>query len=166
MRQVDVLLIDDNQSDIKLTLHVMNEENPSRRVHVIRDGEEAMSFILGQHKQAAAHKPTLGLVLLDLKLPKLNGFEILQALRQQSDFKTLPVVVLSSSNQDRDVNRSYELGANGYVQKPVDFDTFRSVIRRIVAYWLDTNLTPLMALPKEPSPSRNGVIGVTEPTSN
>jgi CheY-like chemotaxis protein len=149
MRHVDVLLIDDNQADIKLTLHVMNEENPSRRVHVIRDGEEAMSFILGQRQDEAEHKPTLGLVLLDLKLPKLNGFEILQALRQQSDFRTLPVVVLSSSNQDRDVKQSYELGANGYVQKPVDFDTFRCVIRRIVAYWLDTNLTPLIASSKE-----------------
>jgi two-component system, chemotaxis family, response regulator Rcp1 len=153
MRQVDVLLIDDNQADIKLTLHVMNEENPSRRVHVIRDGEEAMSFILGHSQDAAAQTPTLGLVLLDLKLPKLNGFEILQALRQQSDFKTLPVVVLSSSNQDRDVHKSYELGANGYVQKPVDFDTFRCVIRRIVAYWLDTNLTPLIASSKEVKPS-------------
>jgi CheY-like chemotaxis protein len=149
MRQVDVLLIDDNQADIKLTLHVMNEENPPRRVHVIRDGEEAMSFILGQRQDAAEHKPTLGLVLLDLKLTKVNGFEILQALRQQSGFRTLPVVVLSSSNQDRDVNKSYELGANGYVQKPVDFDTFRCAIRRIVAYWLDTNLTPLIASSKE-----------------
>ena len=153
MRQVDVLLIDDNQADIKLTLHVMNEENPSRRVHVIRDGEEAMSFILGQRQDGPAQKLTLGLILLDLKLPKLNGFEILQALRQQSDFRTLPVVVLSSSNQDRDVNKSYELGANGYVQKPVDFDTFRCVIRRIVAYWLDTNLTPLIASSKELKPS-------------
>lgn len=153
MRQLDVLLIDDNQSDIKLTLHVINEENPSRRVHVIRDGEEAMNFILGQRQDPAEERPILGLVLLDLKLPKLNGFEILEALRQQSDFKTLPVVVLSSSNQDRDVNKSYELGANGYVQKPVDFDTFRCVIRRIVAYWLDTNLTPVIASSKQLNPS-------------
>jgi two-component system, chemotaxis family, response regulator Rcp1 len=94
MRQVDVLLIDDNQADIKLTLHVMNEENPPRRVHVIRDGEEAMSFILGQRQDAAEHKPTLGLVLLDLKLPKVNGFEILQSLRQQSLEKTNAVPTL------------------------------------------------------------------------
>ena len=142
MRQADVLLIDDNQADIKLTLHVLNEETPSRRVHVIRDGEEAMDFILGRRQEAGVQKTSLGLVLLDLKLPKVNGFEILGILRSQPEFKTLPVVILSSSNQDRDVQRSYALGANGYVQKPVDFDTFRCVVRRIVAYWLDTNLMP------------------------
>lgn len=142
MRQVDVLLIDDNQADIKLTLHVMNEENPSRRVYVVQDGEEAMDFILGRRQDPATHTSSFGLILLDLKLPKVNGFEILEALRRESELKTLPVVILSSSNQDRDVHRSYELGANGYVQKPADFDTFRCVIRRIVAYWLDTNLTP------------------------
>jgi two-component system, response regulator len=137
MRHSDVLLIDDNQADIKLALHVIGE---SRRVHVIRDGEQGMSFILG--RQETIQESCLGLVLLDLKLPKADGFEILEALKKQPRFKTLPVVVLSSSNQDRDVQKSYALGANGYVQKPVDFDQFSLVIRRIIAYWLDTNLTP------------------------
>ena len=141
MQQSEVLLIDDNQADIKLTLHVMNEEDQAHRVHVIRDGEEAMRFIVGS-ASATDRQRTLGLILLDLKLPKVNGFEILQSLRGQARFKNLPVVVLSSSNQDRDVQRSYELGANGYVQKPVDFDTFRDAIRRIIAYWLSINLVP------------------------
>jgi CheY-like chemotaxis protein len=110
-------------------------------VHVIRDGEDAMSVIMGCQSDIA-QTWSLGLILLDLKLPKVNGFEILQALKERSAFKTLPVVVLSSSNQDRDVQKSYALGANGYVQKPVDFDQFRGVIRRIIAYWLDTNLVP------------------------
>ena len=140
MRQLDVLLIDDNQADIKLALHVIGED-PTRRVHVIRDGEEAMNVIMGCQPDIA-QRWSLGLILLDLKLPKVNGFEILQALRERSALKTLPVVVLSSSNQDRDMQKSYALGANGYVQKPVDFDQFRNVIRRIIAYWLDTNLVP------------------------
>jgi two-component system, response regulator len=140
MRQLDVLIIDDNHADLKLALHVIAED-PSRRVHVIRDGEQAMSFILG-HEPDTAQDSSLGLILLDLKVPKVSGFEILEALRKHPQFRTIPVVVLSSSNQDRDVHRSYALGANGYVQKPVDFDQFRNVIRRIIAYWLDTNLAP------------------------
>lgn len=138
----DVLLVDDNQADIKLALHVMCKENAANRVHVIRDGEEALNFVLGRAQYTKAPKWALGLILLDLKLPKVNGFEVLSALRAQTHFKALPVVVLSSSNQDRDVSRSYELGANGYVQKPLDFDDFRDLIRRIADYWLGANLIP------------------------
>jgi len=142
----DVLLVEDNRADIQLTLHVIAEENASCRVHVTRDGEQALDFVLGQGPYASAPRPVFALVLLDLKLPKVNGLEVLKQIKANPTTKALPVVVLSSSNQLRDVDSSYELGANGYVQKPVGFEEFSDAIRRIAEYWLDVNLAPSNAL--------------------
>jgi two-component system response regulator len=138
----EVLLIEDNLADVRLALHVMKEQHAGHQVHVVRDGQEALEFLFDERANGESSRSRLGLVLLDLKLPKVNGFEVLKAIRADARTRTLPVVVLSSSNQERDVVQSYELGASGYVQKPVDFDEFRDVVRRIAAYWLGPNLIP------------------------
>jgi two-component system response regulator len=138
----DVLLVEDNKADAQLTLRVLAEENAAYHVHVLRDGEEALNFILGQGQYANVPKPVFALVLLDLKLPKVNGLEVLKEIKANPSTKALPVVVLSSSNRLHDVDSSYALGANGYVQKPVGFEEFGDAIRRIAEYWLQVNLAP------------------------
>jgi two-component system, response regulator len=144
-----VLLVEDNHADVQLTMHVMAEENAAYRVHVIRDGEQALNLIFDHGQYANSSKPIFALVLLDLKLPKVNGFEVLKQIKENPSTKALPVVILSSSNQVRDVDSSYELGANGYVQKPVNFEEFSDALRRIAEFWLGANLTPSPALFKE-----------------
>jgi two-component system response regulator len=145
----NVLLVEDNHADVQLTMHVITEENAAYRVHVTRDGEQALNLIFGHGQYANAPKPIFALVLLDLKLPKVNGFEVLKQIKENPSTKALPVVILSSSNQVRDVDSSYELGANGYVQKPVNFEEFSDALRRIAEFWLGANLTPSPALFKE-----------------
>ena len=145
----DVLLVEDNQADVQLTMHVMAEENAAYRVHVTRDGEQALNLIFGHGNDANAPKPIFALVLLDLKLPKVNGFEVLKQIKENPSTRALPVIILSSSNQLRDVDSSYQLGANGYVQKPVNFEEFSDAVRRIAEFWLGANLTPSPAIFKE-----------------
>ena len=145
----DLLLVEDNKADIQLTLHVLAEENAGYQVHVLRDGEEALNLLMGQGAYSKAPKPMFALVLLDLKLPKVNGLEVLKEIKTNPSTKALPVVVLSSSNQVCDVDTSYGLGANGYVQKPVGFEEFTDAIRRIAEYWLRANLAPSAASFKE-----------------
>lgn len=145
----DVLLVEDNHADVQLTMHVIAEENAAYRVHVTRDGEQALNYIFGWGQYKDTPRPIFALVLLDLKLPKVDGFEVLKQIKANPRTKALPVVILSSSNQLRDVDSSYELGANGYVQKPVNFEEFSDALRRIAEHWLGANLTPSPALFKE-----------------
>ena len=162
----DVLLVEDNHADIQLTKHVMAEENIAYRVHVTRDGEQALNFIFGQGQYANTTRPIFALILLDLKLPKVNGFEVLKQIKENPSTKALPVVMLSSSNQVRDVDSSYELGANGYVQKPVNFEEFSDALRRVAEFWLGANLTPSPALFKEREsepPTPTGLLGTMSP---
>lgn len=150
----DVLLVEDNKADIQLTLRVLAEENAAYQVHVLRDGEEALNFIQGRGRYADVTKPLFALVLLDLKLPKVNGLEVLKELKTNPTTKALPVVVLSSSNRVQDVDVSYKLGANGYVQKPVGFEEFTQAIRRIAEYWLQVNLGPSPAPFNDPDSNK------------
>lgn len=140
-RDPEILLVDDNAADVKLTLHAI-QQGSRQKIAVVRDGEEAFEFILGTGRYARDSRPlSLRLVLLDLKLPKINGFQILRAIKSNESTKAIPVIILTSSNQDSDLIESYRLGANGYVQKPVDFDLFGEVIKSIKDYWLSVNLT-------------------------
>jgi two-component system, response regulator len=144
----ELLLVDDNGSDVKLTLHAMQQFGTCTKVAVVRDGEEALEFLFGRGRYALSHRPrSLRLILLDLKLPKINGFEVLRAIKVDEITKSIPVVVLTSSKQERDLVESYELGANSYVQKPVDFDVFATVVRTIRDYWFSVNLMPNQGLP-------------------
>ena len=134
--QTEILLVDDSQADVKLTLHAIEAHNLPQRFKVLRDGEQALDFL------GSGTLPLLRLVLLDLKLPKVNGFEVLRAFKSDPKTKSIPVVILTSSGQERDIQMSYQLGANSYIQKPVDFETFCDVIQQIRAYWLGVNKVP------------------------
>jgi two-component system response regulator len=138
----NVLLVDDNQADVKLTLKAFRILNSERQVSVVRDGEEALELLFGTGRYSS--KPgasRLRLILLDLKLPKVNGFEVLKALKTDPKTQSIPVVMLTSSNQAQDVHECYGLGANSYIQKPVDYDEFCEAIQQIERYWLLFNQT-------------------------
>jgi two-component system, response regulator len=140
----DVLLVDDNQADVKLTLKAFRVLSSERQVTVVRDGEKALEllFSTGRHSgEVGAFASGLRLVLLDLKLPKVNGFEVLKAVKADPKTQSIPVVMLTSSNQAQDVHECYRLGANSYIQKPVDYDEFCEAIQQIERYWLLFNQT-------------------------
>jgi two-component system, response regulator len=131
---VELLLVEDNPSDEELTLHVLKKHNLTNRIKVVRDGAEALEFLFGE---AAGEPPRL--ILLDLKLPKVNGLEVLGRIRSNELTKRIPVVVLTSSREENDLYRSYELGVNSYIVKPVDFAQFTEAVRQLGMYWLLLN---------------------------
>lgn len=137
-----ILLVEDNPTDEELTLRALKKGNIPNPVAVARDGVEALDYLLGRGTHAAAPPPLPPVVLLDLKLPKLNGLDVLKALRSEERTRLLPVVILSSSDEQRDLLASYELGANSYVRKPVDFGHFLEAARQLIVYWLSLNQTP------------------------
>jgi two-component system response regulator len=137
-----ILLVEDNPSDEELTVRALKKGNILNPIVVARDGAEALDYLLARGKHAAAPPPLPQVVLLDLKLPKVNGLEVLKALRAEARTRVLPVVILSSSNEQRDLITSYELGANSYVRKPVDFGEFLEAARQLGLYWLVVNQGP------------------------
>lgn len=142
-RPIDILLVEDNSEDAELTLHALRRENLANSIHVARDGEEALDFLFrsGEHTKRAS-EPLPKLVLLDLKLPKVDGMEVLRRVKSDPRTKTIPVVILSSSKEERDLLGGYHLGANSYIQKPVDFEQFRETVKRAGLYWLLVNQPP------------------------
>lgn len=142
--EVDILLVEDNPDDLELTLHALRRENLANNIFAVRDGEEALDFLFctgrfnGRNFDRAPR-----LVLLDLKLPKLNGLEVLKRLKQDPRTKSVPVVILTSSKEERDLVASYNLGVNSYIQKPVDFDQFRKTVKSAGLYWIVINQRPL-----------------------
>ncbi len=142
--EVDILLVDDSQEDVDLTLHSLRTENLANRVFVARDGEEALDFLFcsGPHAQRSFEQPPK-LVLLDLKLPKVDGMQVLKQLKSDPRTKTIPVVMMTSSREERDMLNGYNLGVNSYLQKPVDFDQFRKMVKLLGLYWLLTNQAPV-----------------------
>jgi two-component system response regulator len=138
-----ILLVEDNPDDEELTLLSLRKNNLAHDIVVVRDGVEAIEFLFGngQHAQRdVAHVPTV--ILLDLKLPKLDGLGVLKRLRADERTRTLPVVVLTSSSQDADVIASYNLGANSYVRKPVEFGAFVEAVSSLGLYWVLLNRPP------------------------
>ena len=133
---VELLLVEDNPNDVELTLHVFKKHNVVNSIKVVRDGAEALDFLFG----ADASLPRL--ILLDLKLPKVNGLEVLGKVKAHPRTKAVPVVVLTSSRQDRDLSMCYEMGVNSYIVKPVDFTQFTEAIRQLGLYWLVLNEKP------------------------
>jgi len=142
--EVDILLVDDSQDDVDLTLHALRTENLANRVFIARDGEEALEFLFctGPHVQRSFDHPPK-LVLLDLKLPKVDGMQVLKQVKDDPRTKIIPVVLMTSSREERDLVRGYNLGANSYLQKPVDFDDFRKMVKLLGLYWLVTNRPPV-----------------------
>jgi two-component system response regulator len=139
----DILLVEDNPLEIELTIAPLRELDPGSRIEVARDGEEALDFLFGRgafrHRTGA---PPPRLTLLDLKLPKLDGLEVLRALRANTRTSTAPVVVLTSTDDPRELAQSYQLGANSCVQKPVRPDELKSTLQAIGRYWLGLNQPP------------------------
>ena len=141
--QIEILLVEDDPNDLKLALQAMREEHICNRLQIARDGEEALDYLFCQGTfQNNDPNPHLKLVLLDLKLPKVSGLEVLTQIRANPLTNTLPVVILTSSKQEEDLVRSYRLGVNSYIQKPVDFDQFRQIIKQLGYYWIVVNQPP------------------------
>ena len=143
-RQIEILLVEDNSDDVELTLHALRRENLANHIHVARDGEEALDFLFcsGPYADRSFERPPR-LVLLDLKLPKVDGMEVLRQLKADPRTKSIPVVILTSSKEERDLVQGYGLGANSYIQKPVDFDQFRNTVKTVGLYWLLINQAPV-----------------------
>ena len=133
-----ILLVEDNPLDIDLTLRAFKKQGLLNPVQVARDGEEAVSWIA----RWEAGEPLPMIILMDLKLPKIGGLEVLRRFKKQPKIKRVPIVVLTSSGQDNDITTAYEHGANSYIVKPVDFDKFVSVASEIELYWLGTTVLP------------------------
>lgn len=144
-RQVEILLVEDNPDDAELTLHTLRKENLANNIHVARDGEEALEFLFcaGAHADRSYENPPK-LILLDVKLPKVDGMEVLKRLKADARTRTIPVVILTSSKEERDLIKGYDLGANSYIQKPVDFDQFRETVKTVGMYWLLINQPPVI----------------------
>jgi CheY-like chemotaxis protein len=140
---VQVLLAEDSRADVEMILQCLGALTADHRVHVVTDGEEALDFLNGRGRYAGrADAAPPWLVLLDVKLPKVNGLEVLRTIKEDPRTRAVPVVMLTSSNVERDVARGYRYGANSYVQKPMDFARLREVVRLIGAYWLTVNEPP------------------------
>ncbi len=142
-RALEILLVEDNPEDVELTLHALRQEKLANSIQVARDGEEALDFLFcrGPFSDRSFESPPR-VVLLDLKLPKVDGLEVLREMKQDRRTKAIPVVILTASREEKDMVNGYHLGANGYIQKPVDFDNFRGVVKQLGLYWLVINEPP------------------------
>ena len=140
---IEILLVEDNASDAELTLHALRKQKLANRIQHVQDGVEALDFLFcrgpfaGRDARNGPH-----LILLDLKLPKVNGLEVLAEVKGNMRTRRIPVVVLTSSKEDRDLVESYMLGVNSYIQKPVDFSEFQNVVKQLGMYWLLINAKP------------------------
>jgi two-component system response regulator len=143
MESKTILLVEDNPDDEALTLRALKRNNILSEVIVARDGAEALDYLFarGAHSGRDPSKQP-ELILLDLKLPKVDGLEVLQQIRQDERLRRLAVVILSSSNEERDIIAGYDLGANSYIRKPVDFNQFMEAVRQLALYWLVLNVSP------------------------
>jgi len=140
----EILLVEDALEDVELIMHTLRRENLANNVSIVHDGEEALDFLFCRGAYAGRRPEQLPqLVLLDLKLPKLDGIEVLAQIKGDRRTRIIPVVILTSSREERDLVNSYNLGANSYIQKPVDFDQFRQVVKSLGLYWLITNHRPV-----------------------
>jgi two-component system response regulator len=140
---IEILLVEDNPNDVELTLHAFKKYNLANRIEVVRDGAEALDYIFATGAFAGRNVSNqIKVVLLDLKLPKVDGLEVLKRIKSDLVTKMIPVVVLTSSREERDIVDSYQLGVNSYIRKPVDFDQFTEAVRTIGLYWLLLNERP------------------------
>ncbi len=140
----EIILVEDNPADVEMTLSALKDHNLANKVHVLKDGAEALSYIMNNVDcrlgKADEHCPKV--ILLDLKLPKIDGLEVLRRIRSDERTKSVPVVILTSSNEERDRIEGYKLGVNSYVVKPVDFAEFARAVKEIGCYWVLMNKPP------------------------
>jgi len=139
--QLEVLLVEDNRDDVMLTLRALKKHNFINKVVVVSDGAEALEHIFGSADSGEPRAPRV--IFLDLKLPKINGLEVLRKLKADDRTRTIPVVVLTSSQEDQDVAECYKLGVNSYIVKPVEFDSFIRAVSELGLYWMLLNTPPV-----------------------
>jgi CheY-like chemotaxis protein len=141
--KVEILLIEDNRDDAELAVHALRRGKLANEIAIVRDGEDALDFIFcrGPHAGRSFGSPPR-LVLLDLKLPKVDGLDVLRAIKGDPRTKAIPVVIMTASREERDLVESYKLGVNAYVQKPIDFDQFRTLVKDLGLFWLVINEPP------------------------
>lgn len=137
-----ILYAEDNQNDVELTLAAFEESNLANPIDVVHDGEEVLDYLFYRNSYANREKIYPTFVLLDIKMPKLNGIEVLKIIRESEEYKNLPVVMLTSSQMESDIIKSYEIGANGFVVKPIDFNEFVNAIKNIGYFWAILNTSP------------------------
>jgi CheY-like chemotaxis protein len=147
LEQVEILLVEDNPEDAEMTMRALRKKNLANHVHWVKDGEEALDYLFcsGPYAGRQPGRPPK-LVLLDIKMPKVDGIEVLRRVKG-SELKTIPVVVMTSSNEERDVLESYRLGVNSYIVKPVQFEAFLETVSKIGLYWVLTNRLPQSGTP-------------------
>jgi len=140
MSKRNILLVEDNPDDVALTLRALKKNNIANEVIMAKDGVEALEYLFGEGAYAGRDPTRVpAVILLDLKLPKIDGLEVLERLRNDDRTKLAPVVILTSSKEEQDLVRSYKLGANSYIRKPVDFIQFSEAVRQLGLYWLVLN---------------------------
>lgn len=143
LNEVEILLVEDNPNDAELALRALRKNNFTNKVHLVEDGEKALEFIFGNGAYAGKNiddKPKV--ILLDLKLPKVDGLEVLEKIKSDERTRVIPVVVLTSSKEERDIVESYKFGVNSYIVKPVDFDKFIQSVSELGLYWALLNQQP------------------------
>lgn len=137
-----ILLIEDNTSDIELTRRALQKSHVANELVVLEDGQDALDYFFGDTNDVEREKQMPTLILLDLKLPRVDGLQVLKEIRSHKETKYLPVVILTTSNEERDIVESYNLGANSYIRKPVDFNQFVEAVQGLGLYWLVINQPP------------------------
>jgi CheY-like chemotaxis protein len=143
LEKVEILLAEDNDRDAEMTLRALRKNNLGNSVHRVKDGAEALDFLFRTGEYADREPDSLPrLILLDLKMPKLDGIEVLKRIKSEERMRSLPVVIMTSSNEERDVVESYRLGVNSYIVKPIDFPKFIEVVASIGLYWVVVNRMP------------------------
>ncbi len=142
---VEILLIEDNPNDVRLALHAFKRNNLTNRIYVIRDGAEALEFLFCTDRYAQRNpRNSPNLILLDLKLPLIDGLEVLRRIKADPRTRIIPVVILTSSREERNIVESYQLGVNSYIAKPVDFEQFVEAVRTLGLYWVLLNHPPIL----------------------
>jgi two-component system response regulator len=142
-QEIEVLLVEDSASDAEMTIRALKKNNLANRLLHLKDGAQALDFLFGEGEYAGKNPgAALKVILLDLKMPKVNGIEVLQRIKLNDRTKKIPVVILTSSKEDPDIKKCYDLGVNGYVIKPVEFDEFHKAIASLGLYWMIVNQPP------------------------
>lgn len=143
LAEVEILLVEDDPADAELTMRALRRKNLANKIHWVKDGEQALAFMFRAGSYAGREPAALPrLVLLDLKMPKVDGIEVLRRLKSEPATQAVPVVVMTSSNEEKDVVASYRLGVNSYIVKPVQFEAFLDTVAEIGLYWVLTNVLP------------------------
>lgn len=138
-----ILLVEDNQNDVELTIEALSEHNLANRVITLSDGVEALDYLLYRDKYASRERENPAVILLDIKMPRMDGIEVLEEIKKNEELKNIPIVMLTSSREEPDLKKCYSLGVNAYVVKPVNFKDFFEVVKQLGVFWAVINQLPV-----------------------